>query len=105
MQGLSYRGLVLVLAAAVLLSACAGLVPQGAEPTLLPPTLPVPEVPTDTSPKSDTYTVKAGDTLIRIAADAGVMLQPASSTSATTTWSSASCRVGGTFAGVRGSRR
>ncbi|OYT90344.1 MAG: peptidase [Burkholderiales bacterium PBB3] len=71
MQGLSYRGLVLVLAAAVLLSACAGLAPQGAEPTLPPPTLPVPEVPTDTSPKSDTYTVKAGDTLIRIGLDSG----------------------------------
>ena len=78
MQGLSYRGPLLVLAAAFLLSACAGLAPQGAQspvpPTADSPTLPSPpEMPTvtpeDYAPKPDSYTVKSGDTLIRIALD------------------------------------
>ncbi len=59
MQGLSFRGSGLVLAAAVLLSACAATPPLDAE------------APTDTTPKSDSYTVKPGDTLIRIGLDSG----------------------------------
>ena len=54
MQGLSYRGWLWVFATAVLLSACA----------VVPP-------PAETASKSDFYTVKPGDTLIRIALDSG----------------------------------
>ena len=83
MQGLSYRGGVLMLAAAMLLSACAALPPQGAQPPVpaqvvetpkLPPAVPVdtpPETPVENTPKPDSYTVKPGDTLIRIGLDTG----------------------------------
>ena len=86
MQGLSYRGPVLVLAAAVLLSACAATPPQGAEPSVPPPVAETPklnpeppappteaptETPAESGPKPDSYTVKPGDTLIRIGLDSG----------------------------------
>ncbi len=93
MQGLFYRGRMGVLAAAVVLSACAAVPPQGQgsltrPPVVLavdspespvdgqmvpaePPVTKQAEAPTDTQPKPDTYTVRAGDTLIRIGLDSG----------------------------------
>ena len=72
MQGLSYRGPLRVWAAAVLvfLSACTTLPP----PVVDKPTsaaTPIAETPADNTAKSDAYTVKAGDTLIRIGLDTG----------------------------------
>ena len=68
MQGLSFRSPVLVCAAAVLLSACAAIPPQAVE-SYVP--APIVEIPADNAPRLDTYTVKAGDTLIRIGLDSG----------------------------------
>ena len=66
MQALSYRGPVGVFAMAMVLSACTSMPPQGGEPAGLPPAL-----ATEMQPKADVYTVKAGDTLIRIGLDSG----------------------------------
>ena len=66
MQALSYRGPVGVFAMAMVLSACTSMPPQGGEPVGLPPAL-----ATEVQPKADVYTVKAGDTLIRIGLDSG----------------------------------
>ena len=66
MQALSYRGPVGVFALAMVLSACTSMPPQGGEPAGLPPAL-----ATEMQPKADVYTVKAGDTLIRIGLDSG----------------------------------
>ena len=71
MQALSYRGPVLVLAAAVLLSACAAVPPQVKESQVPPPVEAPANTPEDPPPKPDTYTVRSGDTLIRIALDSG----------------------------------
>ena len=83
MQGLFYRGRLWVFAAAVCLSACAAVPPHATDPSIPPPiaeTLTPPaKRPSDTqadaaaelAPKSDTYTVKPGDTLIRIGLDSG----------------------------------
>lgn len=79
MQGLSFRSVVLMSAAAVLLSACAATPPLVAQTPVvqnlpMPPEPPVEtpvEIPTDTTPKSESYTVKPGDTLIRIGLDSG----------------------------------
>ena len=65
MQGLMCRSAGVV--AVALLSACTALPPQGAEPQPEP----VVEAPADIAPREETYTVKAGDTLIRIALDSG----------------------------------
>ena len=66
MQALSYRGPVGVFAMAMVLSACTSMPPQGGEPAGLPPAL-----ATEMQPRADVYTVKAGDTLIRIGLDSG----------------------------------
>ena len=66
MQALSYRGPVGVFAMAMVLSACTSMPPQGGEPAGLPPAL-----ATEMQPKAEVYTVKPGDTLIRIGLDSG----------------------------------
>lgn len=67
MQGLSYRGRVLGLTVAMVVSACTAIPPQGAEP----PVLQSAQSPADITPQPDTYTVQPGDTLIRIGLDSG----------------------------------
>ena len=66
MQGLSYRSRLWWGVAAVVLSACA-VVPPSTETPI--PALPF--TPAETASKADFYTVKPGDTLIRIALDSG----------------------------------
>ena len=68
MRGLSYRGRVWVWAVAILLSACAAVPPQEVEPSVPPRVV---EIPAKAVSKSDVYTVRPGDTLIRIGLDSG----------------------------------
>lgn len=71
MQGQSYQVRVIGLTAAILLSACTAIPPQGVAPPVSQSVQAPAKIPSDIALQGDTYTVQPGDTLIRIGLDSG----------------------------------